>query len=152
VTEAADPPSVSVLIALPPDLPPVVVDVHQMAAVFRNLVTNSVQAMPAGGRITIAARTEGTDVVVAVSDTGAGIPPDHMGRLFEPLFTTREVGVGLGLAICKAFVEAHGGMISAASEVGKGTTFTVTLPAAGEQVASHELRATDNSGDAIRDS
>jgi PAS domain S-box-containing protein len=121
---------------LPDDLPLVRVDAGQMEQVFRNLITNAHQAMAAGGKVTIAAaRTNGV-VRVAVSDSGSGITPVDRARLFEPLFSTKVVGVGLGLAICKSFTEANGGTISVETEVGKGTTVTVTLPSAEEQIPS----------------
>ena len=130
VADTAVPPTVKVLFDLRPDLPEVEVDNRQTAAVFRNLLTNAVQAMPSGGTVRISAGTRNAEVVITVSDTGSGIEPEHMQRLFEPLFTTKSIGVGLGLAICKAFVEANKGTISVASEIGKGTVFTVTLPIA----------------------
>jgi PAS domain S-box-containing protein len=117
---------------LPEDLPLVQVDAHQMGEVFRNLITNANQAMPDGGKVTIAAaRTDGV-VRVAVSDSGSGMTPETRARLFEPLFSTKAVGVGLGLAVCKAFIEANKGTIGVETEVGKGTTVTVTLPMAAE--------------------
>jgi PAS domain S-box-containing protein len=136
VADAAVPATVRVAIELPAQLPPVEVDERQMVTVFRNLLINAVQAMPWGGTITVAAATRDKEVVVTVSDTGSGIRPEHVQRVFEPLFTTKSIGVGLGLAICRAFVEANKGTISVASEVGKGTTFTITLPAAEDSKAS----------------
>jgi PAS domain S-box-containing protein len=130
VADAMVPAFVRVAIELPSQLPPVEVDERQMVTVFRNLLTNAVQAMPSGGTITVAAKTKDKEVVVTVSDTGSGISPEHMQRVFEPLFTTKSIGVGLGLSICRAFVEANKGTISVSSEVGRGTTFTITLPAA----------------------
>jgi signal transduction histidine kinase len=86
--------------------------------------------MPGGGAVEIdAVRFDGA-VRVSVMDPGAGITPENKARLFEPLFSTKAVGVGLGLAICKAFIEANKGTIDVESEVGKGTTVTVTLPVA----------------------
>jgi signal transduction histidine kinase len=134
--DAMVPANVQVLFALPHELPSVEVDERQMAAVFRNLLTNAVHATPSGGAIRIGAEAKGTEVIVSVSDAGSGIKPEHMQRIFEPLFTTKAIGVGLGLAICKAFVEANKGTISVASEVGEGTTFTITLPAADESTLS----------------
>jgi signal transduction histidine kinase len=121
---------VEVEVRLPPDLPLVRVDAGQIEQVFRNLITNAHQAMTAGGKVTIAAARIDGDVQVTVSDSGSGIEPDHMARLFEPLFSTKVFGVGLGLAIAKSFVEANKGTISVQTEVGKGTTVTVTLPTA----------------------
>jgi len=86
--------------------------------------------MPDSGKVTIvAARTNGV-VRVAVSDSGTGITSENRARLFEPLFSTKAFGVGLGLPICKSFIEANKGTIGVETEVGKGTTVTVTLPAA----------------------
>jgi signal transduction histidine kinase len=130
LADAMVPASVKVRFEIPAGLPEVEVDARQMDAVFRNLLTNAVHAVALGGTVTIGAETSGTNVVIWVSDTGCGIEPEHMQRIFEPLFTTKAIGVGLGLAICKAFVEANKGTISVASEVGKGTTFTITLPIA----------------------
>jgi signal transduction histidine kinase len=115
---------------LPDNLPFVRVDAGQMEQVFCNLITNANQAMADGGKVMIAAaRTDGV-VRVAVSDSGPGITPETRARLFEPLFSTKAFGVGLGLAICKAFIEANKGTIEVESEPDKGTTVTVTLPAA----------------------
>jgi len=117
-------------------LPPVNVDPEQMEPVFLNIINNAHQAMPDGGKIGINA-TSGDGVVrVAVSDSGSGIAPEHMARLFEPLFSTKVFGVGLGLAICKAFTEANRGTVCVETEVGKGTTVTVTLPTTEGQAPS----------------
>ena len=115
---------------LPHDLPLVRVDADQMEQVFCNLITNAHQAMPDGGKVTITATRFDGVVRVAVSDSGSGITPENRARLFEPLFSTKAFGVGLGLPICKTFTEANKGTIGVETEVGKGTTVTVTLPAA----------------------
>ena len=130
VTDASLPPNVEVLITIPPRLPQVLVDDGQMVVVFRNLLTNAGRAMPGGGTVKIQARAWQDEVVVDVTDTGTGVKPEHMARLFQPLFTTGGIGIGLGLSICQGFVRANKGTISVVSEVGKGTTFTVTLPKA----------------------
>ncbi len=124
------PRTVEVESRVPEDLPPVNVDPEQMEPVFLNIINNAHQAMPGGGRIGIVASCSDSVVRVAVSDSGSGIAPEHMARLFEPLFSTKVFGVGLGLAICKAFTEANEGTVSVETEVGKGTTVTVTLPTA----------------------
>jgi two-component system NtrC family sensor kinase len=114
-----------------PGLPLVVADFNQLVQVFINLMVNAVQAMDAGGQLTIRTGTENDWVKVSVSDTGRGIPPENMERLFTPFFTTKEdmKGVGLGLAVSYGIIEKHGGRIEARSQVGKGSTFTVFLPA-----------------------
>ena len=124
------PENVAVTIDIPADLPPVYVDPRQMGQVLGNLITNAYQAMPppAGGRLTIRARAEGGRVALAIADTGCGIPEENMAKIFEPLFTTRAKGIGLGLAVSRNLVEVNGGSIAVESEVGKGSTFTVRLP------------------------
>jgi signal transduction histidine kinase len=118
-----------------PDLPLVVADFNQLVQVFINLLVNAIQAMPEGGRLTVRTGTANGWVKMSVSDTGAGIPPENMARLFTPFFTTKEdlKGVGLGLAVSHGIIERHGGRIEVQSEVGKGSTFTVFLPAYREE-------------------
>jgi len=95
-----------------------------------NLVANAVDAMPNGGRLAVQARTEGRDVVLRVSDTGTGMPPEVKRRIFEAFFTTKPdgKGTGLGLAICKEIARALRGRIDVESEPGKGSAFTVRFP------------------------
>jgi CheY-like chemotaxis protein len=108
----------------------------RLGQVFLNLIINAAQALPEGraehNEIRVSTRLEGDRVVVEVSDTGAGIPPEIIGRIFEAFFTTKEVGVGtgLGLAICQRIVTDMGGELTVESEVPKGTTFRVRLPVA----------------------
>jgi PAS domain S-box-containing protein len=109
----------------------------RLGQVFVNLVVNAAQAIPEGdverNAIRVVTRMEGADrVVVEVSDTGAGMPPEVLDRLFEPFFTTKPVGIGtgLGLSICRRIVHEHGGSIGVESALGRGTTFRVVLPAA----------------------
>ncbi len=113
------------------EVPIIQADGRQMEQVFMNLVLNAIQVMNHKGRVTIATRTLGRQVVVTVSDTGPGIPPDKIAKIFEPFFTTRAQGTGLGLAIVKKIVEAHGGRIEASSPPGSGARFTATLPREG---------------------
>lgn len=103
-------------------------DPDQMTIVFSNIILNGVQAMPNGGKLTISTEGNAEWVEVAISDTGVGIPPENMPKLFEPLFTTKPKGIGLGLALCKVLIDQNKGKIAVQSEVGKGTTFTITLP------------------------
>jgi signal transduction histidine kinase len=111
--------------------PTLLADPRHLEQVVTNLVLNAVQAMPGAGQLTVCVRDDGPEtVVLSVSDNGVGIAPEHLPRVFEPLFTTKSKGIGLGLALAKILVEAHGGAIAAESERGKGTTLTVRLPAA----------------------
>ena len=114
-----------------PSLSLVVADFNQLVQVFINLVINAIQAMNEGCKLTIRTWQNGDWVRVSVNDTGCGIPPENMDKLFTPFFTTRDEvkGVGLGLAISHGIVERNGGRIEVQSEVGKGSTFTVILPA-----------------------
>jgi len=115
-----------------PDLR-VSVDQHLMHRVFSNLILNAVQAMPDGGTLTISASDANGSVAISVRDTGVGIPEELKKRLFTPLFTSKAKGTGLGLAVVKRIVDAHGGCISVESGAGEGSTFTVTLPATGSR-------------------
>ena len=146
------PEDVEVTTQIPSDLPPVFVDPRQMRQVLGNLVTNAYQAMPDGGRLMIHVsedegigrhRDTGTGrpeddlpitpspcLRVSISDTGCGIPEENLEKIFEPLFTTRAKGIGLGLVLARKLVEGHGGTIEVQSEEGQGSTFTVRLPLA----------------------
>ncbi|MDO8568528.1 MAG: ATP-binding protein [Dehalococcoidales bacterium] len=104
------------------------IDTDQIRQVLINLITNAVQAMPQGGKLTIAARQKDSFMEVEVADTGGGIPQEVMGHLFEPLYTTKAKGIGLGLAVCRSIVERHDGHIEVQSQPGTGTSFTVSLP------------------------
>jgi two-component system NtrC family sensor kinase len=114
------------------DVPPVECYAQQVNQVLMNLIVNAVQAMGEQGTLTIRTRRTGGCVEIEISDTGPGITPAHLERLFEPGFTTkgRRMGMGLGLAICREIVDRHAGQISVSSEVGQGTTFTISLPIA----------------------
>lgn len=137
-----------------PDLKPVSVDRGQILQVFQNLVINATQAMPAGeGNIWITAATvrlaegevpplpAGEYVSVEVKDNGAGIPPENIEKIFSPFFTTKKTGTGLGLSTVASIVKRHGGQIGVQSEVGVGTTFTVFLPPASEEIKVEARRA-----------
>ena len=88
--------------------------------------------MPNGGSLQLAARlVSGNEMEISVTDTGEGISPENRKKLFQPLFTTKAKGIGLGLVVCKNLVEANGGRIEVESEPGKGTTFAVLLPVEG---------------------
>jgi signal transduction histidine kinase len=114
------------------NLPPVYVDAKQIQQVFLNLFLNAVQAMPDGGVLTVKSsllQKECDWVQVSIADTGKGIPPQILEKIFTPFFTTKAQGTGLGLAICHKLITQHGGTLTVASEDGKGTVFTVALPA-----------------------
>jgi len=108
--------------------PKITVDADRMRRVFVNLIKNAVDAMPLGGDLTIRSQETNGNLAVAFSDTGIGIGDDDLRRLWTPFRTTKAKGMGLGLPIAKRIVEAHGGSISVQSTLGKGATFTVTLP------------------------
>jgi signal transduction histidine kinase/ligand-binding sensor domain-containing protein/CheY-like chemotaxis protein len=130
------------------DPPAVLGDETRLGQVFLNLVVNAAQAIPEGHadqhEIRITTRRDGKgQAVVAVSDTGSGIPPEVLPRIFEPFFTTKPVGVGtgLGLSICHSYVQAMGGDIRVRSELGRGTTFEVVLPPAPEAALAEPATA-----------
>jgi signal transduction histidine kinase len=102
----------------------------QLNQVFMNILVNAVHAIEGDGKITISTRSDGKDVTLTFSDTGKGIRPENLSKIFDPGFTTKGVGVGsgLGLAICYKIVREHGGRIQVSSEPGQGSTFTITLP------------------------
>jgi signal transduction histidine kinase len=120
--------SVQVSIIIPADLPEAYADPLHMEQVLGNLVVNACQAMPDGGKLTISATYHKKLLAIAVKDTGTGITPENMQKLFEPLFTTKITGIGLGLAVSKKLAEANGGRIEVRSKAGKGSTFTLYLP------------------------
>jgi signal transduction histidine kinase len=107
-----------------------VVDPSQIRQVVGNLVTNALQAMPEGGCLTIRIRRNGKSAYIDVTDTGHGISPDTLAKIFQPLFTTKAKGIGLGLSVCESLVKANGGRIRVASTPGQGSTFTLELPIA----------------------
>jgi len=111
-------------------LPPIACLAGQVKQVFMNLIVNAADAVEPGGRIAIRARSAGEQVVVEVEDDGCGIPSEQLDRIFEPFYTTKEVGrgTGLGLAISYGVVKRHGGEIHVDSQPGRGTCFRVELP------------------------
>jgi PAS domain S-box-containing protein len=111
------------------NLPMAMVDGEQIKQVFLNIALNALQAMAEkGGRLEIRATDKGKFVEVEFIDTGSGIPDSIKNKIFDPLFTTKAKGVGLGLSVCKTIIERHEGDIKVKSRVGKGTTFTLSLP------------------------
>jgi two-component system, NtrC family, sensor histidine kinase HydH len=111
-----------------PEIPPFAFDAELMERVFYNLVLNAAQATAPGGTVTVKTRANGRTVETAVIDRGSGIDPKTMKDIFNPFFTTKAEGVGLGLAIVSKIVDEHGGKIAVESEPGKGSIFCVSLP------------------------
>jgi two-component system CheB/CheR fusion protein len=123
---------VEVVSQLEKAVPPILADPDQLSQVFGNIILNAIQAMPEGGQLVIKSSVpEPGWVAISFADTGVGIPAEAMTNVFEPLFTTKAKGVGLGLTIVKTLVEGHKGTIEVQSESGKGSTFTVKLPFSG---------------------
>jgi signal transduction histidine kinase len=110
---------------------PALADPHLLRPALLNLVRNAVEAMAAGGTLTVSAEARRSGSRICVADTGPGIPPAARRRVFQPFYTTRARGTGLGLPVTRALVTAMGGRLRLESEVGKGTTFTVILPRRG---------------------
>jgi signal transduction histidine kinase len=119
---------VSVVIDADWNFPKLRVDSLMIKRVFINLLTNALQSMPNGGELTVTASQTEETALISFRDTGVGIAEEHKSKIFQPLFTTKAKGQGLGLAVCKRLIEANKGTIRFESEVGEGTTFTVTLP------------------------
>ncbi|HKT08244.1 MAG TPA: ATP-binding protein [Gemmatimonadaceae bacterium] len=126
-------PGITVTVDVPPDVPPLYVDRVQLGQVVLNLLSNGAQAIgESKGTLTLRARGDGNRMaVLSVEDTGSGIAPENLDHIFEPLFTTKARGLGLGLSVARSLVTANGGEISVESERGRGSTFTVRLPTAG---------------------
>ena len=113
---------------LPPDLPRLPIDPLLMQRAVTNIIENALHAMPDAGSLTITAAREGNHALLIIRDSGVGLEPDVLARIFEPYFSTRITGTGLGMAIAKRNVELNGGTIAVASEPGRGTAVTLTLP------------------------
>jgi signal transduction histidine kinase len=122
--------NVDVIKELDSSLPKAMADADQLEQVFTNLVLNAIQAMVEGGRLIIRTSTDENQVRIEFEDTGCGISPENMSKLFTPFFTTKAKGhgVGLGLAVSYVIIQQHSGTIEVQSEVGKGTMFTVCVP------------------------
>ena len=121
-------PDVKISTELEDNLPDIKVDVLHIQQVFYNIATNALQAMDKGGSLKI--KTELTDDFIETSfiDTGSGISEENLDKIFDPLFSTKPEGTGLGLSVCASLIEGHGGVIDVQSKVGEGTTFVVKLP------------------------
>jgi signal transduction histidine kinase len=127
------PATIDVSVEFDNDLPQVWVDPQQIQQVLTNLVSNAYQAMLNGGKLTISTHADGDSAVISVSDNGVGIPAENLDKLFEPLFTTKPKGIGLGLVVSRNLVEANGGFLTVESTRGVGSNFIITLPAGEKQ-------------------
>ena len=129
LSRIAVPENVKVASQLDEALPIILADPDQLVQVFGHIALNAIQAMPEGGRLVVRSEvpTPGW-MAVSFADTGVGISEENMDKLFEPLFTTKAKGIGLGMAVSKTLMEGHGGTIEVESQVGEGTTFSVRLP------------------------
>ena len=110
------------------NVPQIKGDANQLRQAFYNLARNAMQAMPAGGRLTIRCSADDNFVMLSVSDSGCGIKPENMQKIFRPFFTTKDAGTGLGLMIVERIVREHGGSLAVDSRENAGTTFTISLP------------------------
>jgi signal transduction histidine kinase len=119
---------VEIKVVVPPELPAAWVDRNYFKQALLNLILNGMQSMPHGGSLTLEAKVAHGKMVVIVADTGDGIPKDILPRIFEPYFTTKTKGAGLGLSIARRIVEAHGGTLTVDSAVGQGTRFQLAVP------------------------
>jgi signal transduction histidine kinase len=133
------PDDVEVVTEFDDDIPTLLLDPTQVSRVIINLGRNAVQAMPDGGKLIIRGKvSEPGWVSLSITDTGIGMSDDTMSQLFEPLFTTKAKGIGLGLVIVKTLVEGNGGNVIVQSREGNGSTFTIRFPVAKREVAPNE--------------
>jgi len=147
------------IVQIPDSIHGIDADEGQMSQVLHNIIINASQAMPGGGTLTVTAQNEaladnntlnlppGRYVRLTISDQGCGIPDDVMKRIFDPYFTTKSAGNGLGLASAHSIINRHGGRIGASSAAGEGTTFTLHLPSIGETYAEYQTDSATQSVD-----
>ena len=122
------PAGVELTVDIAKELPPVGVDPLQICQVLTNLIDNAYQAMPKGGRLILRAGRRNEKLIISCQDSGCGIDPAKLNKIFEPLFSTKPKGTGLGLAICRQIVESHGGKLTVESILDQGSQFVVKLP------------------------
>jgi len=123
------PENVEVINRLDAALPAILADPDQLKQVFGNIILNAIQAMPEGGQLIVKSEVQSQEeITISFADTGVGISEEGLSKLFEPLYTTKAKGIGLGLAICKTIIEKHKGNIEVKSEIKKGSTFSIKLP------------------------
>ena len=126
--------SIFIRTELAEDLPKVMADRVQLQQIFMNLMLNGIDAMkgtPGGGELTIKSEAGDAQLLISVSDTGVGFPPEQADQIFRAFFTTKDNGTGMGLPISRSIIESHGGRLWAAGASGRGATFRFTLPATG---------------------
>ncbi|MFH1855763.1 MAG: ATP-binding protein [Candidatus Omnitrophota bacterium] len=128
IDEAQIPAEIKVKTDLKEDLPEIPVDISQISRVFPNLISNAVQAMPDGGELQVITSRADDFIKIVFKDSGYGIAREQMSKIFQPLFTTKPNGIGLGTTVCQAIIENHRGTIEVEGEQGKGTTFVIKLP------------------------
>ena len=121
------PENVNTSISIPENLQ-LKIDPGKMRRVLTNIFINAVQAMPGGGQLIVNASKSDSDTSIVIEDTGVGIPEENTTKIFDPFYTTKPKGQGLGLPVCKRLIEAHGGTITMKSRVGKGSVFTIKVP------------------------
>jgi signal transduction histidine kinase len=145
-------PRATVTCAVDPSLGAVVTDAGLLRQIVVNLISNALDAVDRTGTVAITASAEDTDVLITVSDTGHGIAPDDLRRIFEPFYTTkgRGKGTGLGLAICRQLTAALGGSISVESQPGQGSTFYVRLPRDGAPAGASTTSTTSTTQPRLR--
>ena len=122
---------ITIIRDLQPDMPAIVTDENQASQAFVNIILNAADAMPNGGTLSIRSRVQAGNIVIEFEDTGAGIGKEDLGRIFEPFYSTKEKGTGLGLAVSYTIIKELNGSLTAASELSKGSRFAVTLPLQG---------------------
>jgi two-component system sensor histidine kinase AtoS len=117
-----------VLPRLSRQMPEISLDSYQFRIALVNILRNSLEAMPKGGRIVVSTELRNGRVAVSLTDSGVGIHPDNIDKIFTPFFTTKDNGTGLGLSLAQQIIEKHGGDISCRSNTGEGTSFIIDLP------------------------
>jgi two-component system sensor histidine kinase HydH len=128
VQQEAETAGVRITTGISAGITPFAMDPDRLTQALLNLYINAIQAMPDGGELTISAEETAAGLEIAVSDSGRGIAKEDLNKVFDPYFTTKNTGTGLGLAVVQKVVEAHGGAIELTSEPGRGTRFTLILP------------------------
>ncbi|MEQ9495356.1 MAG: ATP-binding protein [Deltaproteobacteria bacterium] len=131
--------NVSLVLSLPDEAPTVSFDPDQMRQAMLNLIRNAKESMPEGGEIRVTATIEGAWLRLEVQDEGVGIPTEHLDRVFDPFYSTKLTGTGLGLALTQQIIQEHGGQLALHSEMGVGTTFSITLPVSQQREMTHVL-------------